>query len=220
MRITKFAHAHLAIETGGKRVVIDPGIFSPVEPQDDVAAIVLTHEHADHWSPELLAALLERNPGVPVFGPSAVADMAGRVSVTVVSAGSTIQAGPFTLSFVGGQHAHIHPTFGPMANLGVVVNDTIFHPGDSYTLPPSPVLMAAVPIGGPWHKLEETIDWLSAFTPPLMVNLHDAFLAEAGQRMAATVLTDVATGWGGRYAALRPGEFLDLEDPAAAASAP
>ena len=49
MRITKFGHACVRIEHDGVTVVIDPGIFTDAEAVDGADAVLITHEHADHY---------------------------------------------------------------------------------------------------------------------------------------------------------------------------
>ncbi len=61
-------------QAGGSRTVaVDPGEAEPLERLLDarglsLAAILLTHHHADHVGG--VARLLERFPGIPVFGPA------------------------------------------------------------------------------------------------------------------------------------------------------
>src|SRR5690349_8108609 len=51
MRVTKFEHATLTIVDSGRTLVIDPGSFTaPLGELEDVVGIVITHEHADHWT--------------------------------------------------------------------------------------------------------------------------------------------------------------------------
>ncbi|WP_420112984.1 MBL fold metallo-hydrolase, partial [Pseudactinotalea sp.] len=53
MKITKHEHACLTIDDHGGTVVIDPGSFSGrLVDLEAVVAVVVTHEHADHWTPE------------------------------------------------------------------------------------------------------------------------------------------------------------------------
>ena len=62
MRVTKHHHAALTVRESGKTLVIDPGSFTdPLVDLGEVVAIVLTHEHPDHWTPDHLDRLL-RNP--------------------------------------------------------------------------------------------------------------------------------------------------------------
>lgn len=61
MRLTKLEHAAVLIEEDGARLVIDPGSFTrPVEGTADTVAVVLTHEHADHWTPGSCSACATR----------------------------------------------------------------------------------------------------------------------------------------------------------------
>src|SRR5690349_13948199 len=55
MRVTKFEHAALRIDKEGSSLLIDPGSFTlPLAELASVVAVVLTHEHPDHWTPEHL----------------------------------------------------------------------------------------------------------------------------------------------------------------------
>ncbi|HEX7740293.1 MAG TPA: MBL fold metallo-hydrolase, partial [Marmoricola sp.] len=68
MRITKFGHACVRIEHDGVRLVIDPGMFTAPEAIDDATGVLITHEHPDHWTAEML-----RRTDAPVFTIEAVA---------------------------------------------------------------------------------------------------------------------------------------------------
>ena len=49
MRLTKFGHACVRIEHNGAVIVIDPGVFTSPSAVDGATAVLVTHEHADHW---------------------------------------------------------------------------------------------------------------------------------------------------------------------------
>ena len=52
MRITKLEHAALILETSGRKLFVDPGSFMMALTETANAdAVVITHEHADHWTP-------------------------------------------------------------------------------------------------------------------------------------------------------------------------
>ena len=55
MRITKFGHACIRIEHDGHTIVVDPGGFTQPEAVDGADAVLITHEHPDHYFPEHLA---------------------------------------------------------------------------------------------------------------------------------------------------------------------
>ncbi len=56
MRITKFGHSCVRLSEGGRDVVLDPGGWSEREALDGVSAVLVTHEHADHWTIDHLRA--------------------------------------------------------------------------------------------------------------------------------------------------------------------
>ena len=64
MKIYKYLHSCLVLEENGKRLLIDPGAFSFLEgllkPEDigPVDAILLTHQHLDHYYPDALKIIL------------------------------------------------------------------------------------------------------------------------------------------------------------------
>ena len=45
-----------------------------MEDSAGAVAVVITHEHADHWTAEQLSRILDRNPGIKIIGPQGVAD--------------------------------------------------------------------------------------------------------------------------------------------------
>src|SRR4051812_50066303 len=56
MRITKFGHACVRIEHDGRTVVLDPGMFTDPGAVDGADAVLITHEHPDHYLPDHLRA--------------------------------------------------------------------------------------------------------------------------------------------------------------------
>src|SRR5690606_2401715 len=167
MRVTKYEHAALRIDESGECLLIDPGSFTtPIDDLSGVVAVVITHEHPDHWTPEHLDRILRASPGTPIFAPGGVAAVAADYEVTEVSAGDNVSVGRFTLRFFGGDHAVIHATVPSVQNLGVLVNEQLYYPGDSYTIPDEiDVDTLAAPLGAPWLKIGEAMDFVLAVKP-------------------------------------------------------
>lgn len=211
MRITKYEHACLLLTVGDESIVIDPGSFlSPIEPTG-VIAVVVTHEHADHWTPEHLRRLLDKNPGAQIIAPQGVATAAGdEFEVQVVTPGDVVQAGPFQLEFFGGEHAVIHESIAGIDNVGVLVNDEFYYAGDSYAVPGVEVGTLAAPIGAPWLKIGDAMDYVLAVKPKRAFYTHDMTLSVAGKTMAAARLTWATEQNGGTFTELQPGETLDV----------
>ena len=88
MILTKREHACLVIEHEGASLVIDPGSFTAPFTAENLAAIVVTHEHADHVATEHLDRLLAAAPGaVELFAPAGVAAEHPGYDWTIVVAG-------------------------------------------------------------------------------------------------------------------------------------
>ena len=211
MKVTKYEHATLVIEKAEERLIIDPGKFlSAIDQPGDVVAVVITHQHDDHWTPERLEAILEKNPDAKIYGPQGVADAAAAFDVQVVKAGDVVEAGPFTLKFFGEKHAIIHASLPVIDNVGVLIDDSLYYGGDSYTVPDVPVETLAAPIGAPWLKIGEAIDYVLAVKPKRAFPVHDMTLSVAGKEMAGNHLTRHLNTIDAEYFVLQPGESIDL----------
>jgi hypothetical protein len=68
------------------------------------------------------------------------------------------------MTFHGGRHSVIHSSIPVIDNVGVLVNDAFYYPGDSYAVPEG-VDVARRPIGAPWLKIGEAIDFVLAVKP-------------------------------------------------------
>lgn len=187
MKLTKFGHACVQIADGDRRLAIDPGVFSEVEDAvADLDAVLITHEHPDHVDPEKLAAAATVNPALRIWAPKAVVDdLAGQQALadrlTAVGLGESFEAGGLRVRTFGGQHALIHSSIPVVANVGYLVADAIYHPGDSYIVPTSSVQALLVPVNAPWAKVSEAIDFTVSVRAPRAYQIHDGLLSDAGR---------------------------------------
>jgi L-ascorbate metabolism protein UlaG (beta-lactamase superfamily) len=211
MKLTKYEHACMVLGIADERLIIDPGVFSmPLGDVGDVVAVVITHEHGDHWTPEQLERILKRNPEAKIYGPAGVAAAASDFAVITVREGDVINAGAFTLKFFGETHAIIHPSIPTIDNVGVLVNDTFWYGGDSYTVPPVSVETLAAPSGAPWLKIGEAMDYVLEVAPKRSFPVHEMTLSVAGKGMANARIAWATEQGGGTGFVLEPGESIDL----------
>lgn len=189
MRITKFGHAAVRIEQDGQALVLDPGSFTEPEAVDGVAAVLVTHEHADHLEVERL-----RRADAPLFAGEGVAaalreqapDLAERLEV--VRAGDEFTAAGMRVSVHGEQHAQIHGDIPRIMNSGFCIEDRVFHPGDSFTPPPQPVPFLLVPVHAPWMQLAEAVDYARAYASEQAVAVHDGLLNDNGHAVTGRIM--------------------------------
>jgi L-ascorbate metabolism protein UlaG (beta-lactamase superfamily) len=203
LKLTKFAHACVRLEKDGKALLIDPGTFSESAAFEKVDAVLVTHEHQDHFDVERL-----RDLQVPIFTTAGVAAQLNDERVTVVSDGQSFDAGGFSVSAYGKDHAVILPELGvPCENIGYLVDDAVYHPGDSFTQPDREVHTNLVPISGPWFSLPSAVEYARSVKAEQTVGIHNALLSDIGLGMMKHWIGEA----GGRpYHGLTPGQSLDL----------
>ncbi len=210
MRITKFGHACVRLETDGHVIVLDPGSFSEAEAVDGATAVLITHEHGDHYSVENL-----RRTDAPIHTIAAVAeqirkdapDLAERVHV--VAPGDRFDPGVPT-TVIGEQHAVIHADIPRIDNSGYlfeIEGTTIYHPGDALTLPGSDVDLLLLPVSAPWLKIGECIDFARGVGAPRSLAIHDKIYSDLGLGFAGTIL-GALLGEEQEYLRIEPGHDL------------
>lgn len=213
MEITKLEHACLVVRKDGAALVVDPGNYTRPVDVTGAVGVVITHEHPDHVTPEQLRRVLDQNPGIPVMGPAgvaaALAESVPEVVVDVVTDGDVRTVGPFALTFHGTRHQLIHSTVPVVDNTGVMVDGRFFYPGDAYTDPGVPVEVLATPVGAPWLKVAEMMDYVAALRPGTTFPTHERTLSDAGLAQGAMRIAQM-TEPAGRAVVLQPGETLAI----------
>ena len=212
MRIRKLEHATFVADEGGHLLVVDPGsLTTPLVDTRGVDAVVITHEHADHWSAGQLQRILDLNGEVRMFGPAGVAKAAEGFPIETVAPGDEVVVGPFTLRFFGGQHAVIHSSIPVIDNVGVLINDRVYYPGDSFAIPEGvEVDTLAVPAGAPWMKIAEVIDYVDAVKPKRTFPTHYGVLSAAGLALSNDRIKAATEANGGQHYPLAPDDVLDV----------
>ena len=125
----------------------------------------------------------------------------------VVAGGQSFEAAGFSVSAYGKDHAVILPEWGvPCENIGFLIDDAVYHPGDSFTQPDRAVHTNLVPISGPWFSLPPAVDYARAVKAEQLVGIHDGLLSPIGLSMMPRFLNSDDRP----YKALAPGDTLDI----------
>ncbi|MFG3280728.1 MBL fold metallo-hydrolase [Streptomyces sp. NPDC048111] len=193
MKLTKHAHACVTLEKDDTRLVIDPGTLTPdaAEAVARADAVLITHEHFDHFDEKLVAAALVAHPALEVYGTASVAASLGSHGgrVHAVTAGDTFSVGSFTVAVHGHRHAPIHADIPCPDNVGYLLDDgAVHHPGDAYFVPDAPVRTLLLPTSGPWTKLGEAADYVRAVRPQRVIQIHELMLSDLGRHSTAQLL--------------------------------
>ncbi|WP_328651005.1 MBL fold metallo-hydrolase [Micromonospora sp. NBC_00330] len=210
MRLTKYAHSCLRVEHDGGVLVVDPGVFGDATAALDGAdAVLITHEHPDHLDLAAVRLQLDRQP-FPIHGPASLAETLGDAADVLrpVSVGESFTAAGVAVRAYGGRHAVIHPDIPVVDNLGYLINDVVYHPGDSLVVPDeTPVDTLFAPIHAPWSKFSEVVDFIRAVAPRRAYALHDALLNDNGLGVLDRQYTALS---GTEYQRLEPGSRVDV----------
>jgi L-ascorbate metabolism protein UlaG (beta-lactamase superfamily) len=194
VEMTKHEHACVAFEKEGASFVIDPGSFSQnaADIVSGAEAILLTHEHFDHVHEAAINAALAARPDLRVYAPASLAGTFGAHpgQFTAVSAGDELKVAGFTVSVHGAMHATIHADIPAVPNVGYLVDETVYHPGDAYFVPEVRVDTLLLPTSGPWMKIGEAADYVRAVRPDRVIQIHEMLLSEIGLNLASMLLGD------------------------------
>ncbi len=199
MRLTKKGHACIRLEKDGRTLAIDPGGFSEADAAVGAEAILVTHEHPDHFDEGRLRAALEADPEARIWTLRSVAEkltaaFPGRVHT--VAEGDTFTAAGFEVEVHGRLHAVIHPDIPRVTNVGYLLDGTLFHPGDALTVPGRPVETLMLPVHAPWNKLSEVVDYVREVAPRRAYAVHDGLINANGQGIFARMLGPAGPGIG------------------------
>jgi hypothetical protein len=92
------------------------------------------------------------------------------------------------------------------ANVGFVLGG-VYHPGDALHVPGVEVETLLVPVGAPWLKLGEAIDFVCSVRPARAIPIHDALLSTIGNAGADRWMIMHADT---DYRRLGSGDFLEV----------
>lgn len=197
MQLTHYGHACVLVEIPTQdtwtRILIDPGAYSTgFEALRGLDLILVTHAHPDHLDADRLRALAAQNPDAKIAHSQGAAGALAGLPTTVAVPGDKLAVNGVEIIVTGsGQHACIHADLPGSDNNGYLIDGRVLHPGDALDPPPSAVEVLLVPVGGPWIKIGEGIDYVRAVAPPIVVPIHQDGLAAVHQQMHYQLLRNL-----------------------------
>jgi L-ascorbate metabolism protein UlaG (beta-lactamase superfamily) len=183
MNITKIGHCCLLIKIDELTLLTDPGNYNTCPTNTGIDVVIITHEHGDHCHIDSLKIIRAKNPEVEIITHKSVGALleAENIPYTRINSGKVLTRKGITIQSIGSKHACIHHDLPPVQNTGFLLNNALFYPGDSFELPLVPVETLALPVAGPWMKLEECIEYAKEVMPKKVFPVHDGMLRQEHQ---------------------------------------
>lgn len=150
MKITKFGQSCLLVESPAARILIDPGSFFAAKHSaaelGKIDAVLVSHEHADHLHKDTISQI--RNAGARVYTNESAARLVGE-PVEIISDGDVFRVADLEIKVIELPHCQLVNQSEPPLNVGFLINNNLFHPGDGVEKQGLQVQNLAVPIAGP-----------------------------------------------------------------------
>jgi L-ascorbate metabolism protein UlaG (beta-lactamase superfamily) len=213
MRLTKYGHACVRLEHADTTIVLDPGALTDPAVGHGADALLVTHEHFDHFAVDTLRAAATASPELLVWAPASVVaqlseveELAGRVRPA--AHGDTPRIGALDVHVYGEWHAPTH--LDPVRNVGYLIGGRVFHPGDAFTVPEEPVDTLLLPVNAPWLTSVQVLDYADQVGARQGFAIHDGLVNEVGLVVVDNILAATTRRTGTDYRRLPIGESTDL----------
>ncbi len=183
MELTHYGHAALHVEINERSFLVDPGGFSSgFNEIRSLDAILITHQHWDHFDQKAVQMMLRMHPEAHLYvdtETNAAIDVEiDSARVHTVGPGDSLRIGQTEIQVVGGLHARIHRDIPLVVNVGYFFSDVrLLHPGDAFFVPNREVKTLALPMSGPWQSLEDAVEYLREVKPIRAFPVHEALLS-------------------------------------------
>lgn len=175
MKITKYGHSCVLVETANRVGLFDPGNFAWMTESFDISKIdrlddiIITHEHADHVYLPFLQTVLEKFPNVSILTTETVSQQLNEQGITATV---TTQPNEHQTLFAA-EHESIAPLAPwPLQNIGVHYADVFTHPGDSHHFSETKKVLA-LPITAPWGTTPDALHLVETLKPEYVLPIHD-----------------------------------------------
>ncbi|HET7528666.1 MAG TPA: MBL fold metallo-hydrolase [Candidatus Saccharimonadales bacterium] len=171
MKVTRYNQSCLLIEDNGARILIDPsgqekerlGEFGQLD------AVLYTHEHSDHFEAEMAAGFAKQ--GITVYANASTAKKIDG-DKTEVSDGQELDIKGLKIKVIQLPHCLMpNGSEGPQ-NVGYLINEKLFHPGDGKELADFSVDYLALPITGPDVSMKDSFMFAKQVSAKDVIPIH------------------------------------------------
>lgn len=211
MKVTKYVHSCLVVETPDRVAVFDPGVMSAealgaaLPSMTRLDDIFITHIHQDHGDPALIKKLVEKFPDVRITAtPETVAALAK----------DGIKASdrpPEGVTFFDSPHEDVKPLFGePPQEIGIHYLDKFSDPGDSHSFKETKAVLA-LPVQAPWGSSIKALNLALELKPKHVLPIHDWHWSDQAREQSYGMFERVLGEKGITFHKLKTGQPVEVD---------
>jgi L-ascorbate metabolism protein UlaG (beta-lactamase superfamily) len=210
VRITKYVHACLLVESPERVGIIDPGQYSwesnlfDVDRLERLDDIVITHEHPDHLYLPFVKALLAKFPAAAVTTNESVAAILGHEGVAAAVTGNE------AIELFPADHETMEPLGAPPPNVGVHYLGTVTHPGDCHHFAVTKEVLA-LPVTAPWGTVPRAVKLGLDLKPRYVIPIHDWHWNDAAKAAMYQRFEQFFSDHGITFIKAKDGEPMDVD---------
>jgi L-ascorbate metabolism protein UlaG (beta-lactamase superfamily) len=174
MRITKYVHSCLLVETDERTALFDPGQFSwesglfDVDLLERLDEIVISHEHFDHCHLPFIEALAAKFPKLCLISTPPVIQKLQEAGLTQGLCVSNERI----VCFSTAPHAPLEPMGHTPEHVAVHYQDRLTFCGDRHDIEATKDILA-LPVTAPWGAMLEAVKAGLRLRPKTIIPIHD-----------------------------------------------
>jgi len=208
MKITKYVHACLLVETSDRVALFDPGTMSTPHLDIDTIThlddIFITHIHQDHFDVDYIKKLVAKFPAVRITSTPEV--VAALVEQNIEASDQAAQG----VAFFDSPHEKVQPIFPQPEEIGIHYLDTLTDPGDSHSFTETKAILA-LPITAPWGAAIKAVNLALELRPKHVLPIHDWHWSDQAREQSYNQYADVMAKQGITFHKLKTGEPVEIE---------
>lgn len=207
MKVTKFVHSCFLVETPGRSGLFNPGVYSAEALNLDAITklddILITHEHADHFSPELIQKVLAKFPNAKITSTTEVVEALAKLGITATDQPSD------GIEFFDSPHESIDPFDVTPTNIGMHYLGLVTDPGDSHSFTQTQEILA-LPVQAPWGSTIGAVNLALKLKPKYVLPIHDWHWTEAARNWTYNKYETVLAAQGIKFFKLETGVPVEI----------
>ncbi len=207
MKITKFVHSCLLVETPERIALFDPGVYSAVALDIDKLTrlddIFITHEHGDHFDPELVSKLVQKFPQARITSTAAVVAQLAQAGIKAAN------NAPTGTTFFDSPHESMAPMQNPPQAIGVHYLNALSHPGDSHSFTESKTILA-LPVTAQWGSSARAVKLALELKPKYILPIHDWHWHEEARELMYEKFEKFFAGHSIQFFKLKTGQPIEI----------